>query len=110
MEPTNIAKIANKNKIKTIQSFFNPKTAKLIKNTFGKAKIITATNIFAHISTLEDVMNSICLLLKEDGYFVFENHYIMPIINNVQYDTYFIMNISEHILYYPYKNYLKFII
>ena len=53
--------------------FFNPKTAKLIKNTFGKAKIITATNVFAHMSTLGDVMNSICLLLKEDGYFVFEN-------------------------------------
>jgi hypothetical protein len=80
VEPTNIAKIANKNKIKTIQSFFNPKTAKLIKNKFGKAKIITATNVFAHMSTLGDVMNSICLLLKEDGFFVFENHYIMPII------------------------------
>ena len=94
--PTNIAKIANKNKIKTIQSFFNPKTAKLIKNTFGKAKIITATNVFAHMSTLGDVMNSICLLLKEDGYFVFENHYIMPIINNVQYDTFY----HEHIRTY----------
>ena len=96
VEPTNIAKIANKNKIKTIQSFFNPKTAKLIKNTFGKAKIITATNVFAHMSTLGDVMNSICLLLKEDGYFVFENHYIMPIINNVQYDTFY----HEHIRTY----------
>jgi 2-polyprenyl-3-methyl-5-hydroxy-6-metoxy-1,4-benzoquinol methylase len=96
VEPTNIAKIANKNKIKTIQSFFNPKTAKLIKNKLGKAKIITATNVFAHMSTLGDVMNSICLLLKEDGYFVFENHYIMPIINNVQYDTFY----HEHIRTY----------
>ena len=96
VEPTNIAKIANKNKIKTIQSFFNPKTAKLIKNKFGKAKIITATNVFAHMSTLGDVMNSICFLLKEDGFFVFENHYIMPIINNVQYDTFY----HEHIRTY----------
>jgi hypothetical protein len=96
VEPTNIAKIANKNKIKTIQSFFNPKTAKLIKNKFGKAKIITATNVFAHMSTLGDVMNSICLLLKEDGFFIFENHYIMPIINNVQYDTFY----HEHIRTY----------
>jgi 23S rRNA U2552 (ribose-2'-O)-methylase RlmE/FtsJ len=96
VEPTNIAKIANKNKIKTIQSFFNPKTAKLIKNKFGRAKIITATNVFAHMSTLGDVMDSICLLLKEDGFFVFENHYIMPIINNVQYDTFY----HEHIRTY----------
>ena len=41
-------------------------------------------------------MNSICLLLKEDGFFVFENHYIMPIINNVQYDTFY----HEHIRTY----------
>jgi len=96
VEPTNIAKIANKNNIKTIQSFFKPKTAQLIKNKFGKAKIITATNVFAHMSTLGDVMNAICLLLQEDGFFIFENHYIMPIINNVQYDTFY----HEHIRTY----------
>jgi len=96
VEPTNIAKIANKNQIKTIQSFFDPKTANFINNKYGKAKIITATNVFAHMSTLGDVMNSICLLLKEDGFFVFENHYIMPIINNVQYDTFY----HEHIRTY----------
>ena len=97
VEPTNMARFAQEeNKIQTIQSFFTETLAKEIIKDFGAAKVITMTNVFAHMSTLGDVMNSICLLLKEDGYFVFENHYIMPIINNVQYDTFY----HEHIRTY----------
>ena len=44
---------------------FNNRTA-LIKEQ-GKAKLITSTNVFAHMSTLGDVMEGITKLLDKDG-------------------------------------------
>ena len=96
VEPTNIAKIANQNNIETIQSFFNEESAERIINTHGKAKLITSTNVFAHMSTLGDVMDGIKKLLDKDGFFCFENHYIMEILNKVQYDTFY----HEHLRTY----------
>ena len=96
VEPTNIAKIANQNNIETIQSFFNEETAEKILDSHGKAKLITSTNVFAHMSTLGDVMDAIKKLLDSDGYFCFENHYIIEILNKVQYDTFY----HEHLRTY----------
>ena len=84
VEPTNISKIANKNGINTIQSFFNKNISEKIIKEQGRAKLITSTNVFAHMSTLGDVMEGITKLLDKDGYYAFENHYIMEILNKVQ--------------------------
>ena len=96
VEPTNIAKIANNNGIETIQSFFNKIISQRIIENNQKAKVITCTNVFAHMSTLGDVMDGIVNLLDEDGVFCFENHYIMEIIKKVQYDTFY----HEHLRTY----------
>ena len=96
VEPTNIAKLANSNGVKTLQSFFNLESAKKIAKEFKKAKLITSTNVFAHMSTLGDVMDGIVELLDDNGYFCFENHYIMNILENVQYDTFY----HEHLRTY----------
>ncbi len=96
VEPTNIAKIANENGIETYQKFFNEKVVDEIIKKHGKAKVITSTNVFAHMSTLGDVMRGIVKLIDDDGYYCFENHYAMEIINNVQYDTFY----HEHLRTY----------
>ena len=96
IEPTNIAKIANQNGIETIQSFFNEEIAENVIKEYGKAKVITCTNVFAHMSTLGDVMDGIVKLLDDEGYFCFENHYIMEILEKVQYDTFY----HEHLRTY----------
>ena len=88
VEPTNIAKIANENGIVTYQNFFNEEVVDEIIEKHGKAKVITSTNVFAHMSTLGDVMNGIVKLIDEDGYYCFENHYALEIIKNLQYDTF----------------------
>ena len=103
VEPTNIAKIANKNGITTIQSFFNENISKKIVKETKKAKVITCTNVFAHMSTLGDVMDGIVNLLDEDGVFCFENHYIMEIIKRVQYDTFY----HEHLRTYSLISLMK---
>ena len=49
IEPAeNIAKIANKNGIKTECSYFNRKIIEKVLSKNGTANIITANNIFAH--------------------------------------------------------------
>ena len=96
VEPTNIAKIANKNGIVTYQNFFNEEVVDQIIKKHGKAKVITSTNVFAHMSTLGDVMNGIVKLIDEDGYYCFENHYALEIIKNLQYDTFY----HEHLRTY----------
>jgi hypothetical protein len=103
VEPTNIAKLANENEIYTLQSFFNKNVAEEILRKKGKIKLITSTNVFAHMSTLGDVMDGIVKVIDDDGYFCFENHYIMEILNKVQYDTFY----HEHLRTYSLISLLK---
>jgi len=103
VEPTNISQIANKNNIETIQEFFTTDVAKNIKNTHGKASLILATNMFAHMATLGEVISGIELLLKPDGVFVFENHYLLDVIQGGQFDTIY----HEHLRTYSLKSLIK---
>jgi hypothetical protein len=100
VEPTNMAKYANSRGIKTIQAPFNLKIAKKIIKQSGKAKLITATNVFAHMSSLGDVMIAIKESLDKDGFFIFENHYMVDIIKHNQYDTIY----HEHIRNYSLRS------
>ncbi len=103
VEPTNIAQIANDNGIYTIQSFFNKEITETIITKNGKAKLLTSTNVFAHMSTLGDVMDGIINLIDDDGYYAFENHYIMEILNKLQYDTFY----HEHLRTYSLLSLIK---
>ncbi len=103
VEPTNTAQIANKNGIYTIQSFFNKKITEKIISKNGKAKLLTSTNVFAHMSTLGDVMDGITNLIDDDGYYSFENHYIMEILDKLQYDTFY----HEHLRTYSLLSLVK---
>ena len=103
VEPTNIANIANKNNIETIQEFFTNDVADNIKNTHGEASLIIATNMFAHMATLGEVISGIESLLKTDGVFVFENHYLLDVIQGGQFDTIY----HEHLRTYSLKSLIK---
>ncbi len=96
VEPTNMAKIANEINLETLQMSFNQDATKKIINKHGKAKLITATNVFAHMSSLNDVMVGIFNLLDDNGLFIFENHYIIDILKLTQYDSIY----HEHIRSY----------
>ena len=87
IEPTNIAKIANSNGIKTIQSFFDIKTSEIIKKKYGQASVIVTTNVFAHMQTLGEVIMGVYNLLKDNGVFVSETHYLLDVIQGGQFDT-----------------------
>ena len=94
--PEKIGKLAIKKGIPTIIDYFTDKISKRIIGKHGKAKIITATNVFAHIDNINQVIRSILKTLEKDGVFISESHYLLPLIKTVQYDTIY----HEHLRYY----------
>ena len=94
--PEKIGKLAIKKGIPTIIDYYDKKVVKTVLKKFGKAKIITATNVFAHIDNINDVIKLILKSLKNDGIFISESHYLLPLIRSVQYDTIY----HEHLRYY----------
>lgn len=94
--PEDIGKIAIQKGVPTILSYFNKKTADNILKKYGKAKIITAANVFAHMENIHEILDQIIKLLKPDGVFISESHYLYPLLKRVQYDTIY----HEHLRYY----------
>ena len=103
VEPTNIAKLANQNGIETVQEFFTMDIANEIKNKYSEASIVVATNMFAHMASIGEVVSGIETILKDDGVFVFENHYLLDVIQGGQFDTIY----HEHLRTYSLKSLVK---
>jgi len=101
VEPTNMAQYAViENDIKAIQSFFTESLADIIVRENGKAKVITMTNVFAHMINLGEVMRGISRLLDKDGIFVTESQYLLDVLLGNQFDQAY----HEHIRIYSVKS------
>lgn len=96
IEPTNAARLAAERGISTYTAFFNRSTAKRVADEEGKARLVTATNVFAHIENVHDVVDSILLMLHDNGIFVTESHHLLSLVQTLQYDTIY----HEHLRYY----------
>ena len=96
IEPTNAGKIAQKKGITTMISFFTKDAASKAVKKHGKAKIVTAANVFAHIENPSAVVKGIVSMLDKDGIFISESHYWVALLETLQYDTIY----HEHLRYY----------
>jgi hypothetical protein len=96
VEPTNAADVAIAKNIPTIKGFFNLTVSEKIVSEFGKAKLVTACNVFAHIPNLDSLMRSILNILDEEGVFLSESHYLCDLVESLQFDTIY----HEHLRYY----------
>ncbi len=97
VEPAvNVAEIAEKEGIKTVNEFWNKETARRIRDSSGPAKIITATNVFAHNDNLDDFVGGVYELLAEDGAFIIEAPYLADLMQNSEFDTIY----HEHLSYF----------
>jgi len=103
--PEAIGNIAIDNGIPTIIDYFSEPVVNQIKTDYGKAQLITATNVFAHIDNINDIIRLILEMMKDDGVFVIEIHYLLPLIETLQYDTIY----HEHMRYYS-LNSLNFLL
>ena len=85
IEPAkNLAKLANKNKIKTFNGFLNKKNTKKIKKN---ADLILASNVFAHSDDLKDMAECMINLLSNKGSIVIEIQYLMNTLKDLTFDN-----------------------
>ena len=101
---SNLAEKANKRGIETIPEFFNSQLAEDLAGKRGKASVISATNVFAHIPNIDDFVEGIKALLEDNGVFVFEVPYALALIENMLYDTIY----HEHLGYISVKPMVPF--
>jgi hypothetical protein len=92
----NIANIANNNNIPTVNEYFNSNTVHTIIEKYGKANLVTASNVFAHSDKLVDIANGAFELLKDDGVFIVEVQYLLNTINDLTFDNIY----HEHVNYW----------
>jgi hypothetical protein len=100
IEPSQVGTLANERGIPTTIAFFGRDIAEQTRRQHGRAKIITATNVFAHIEHIHDIIESVLLLLDETGVFITESHYLLSLVETLQYDTIY----HEHLRYYSVRS------
>lgn len=97
VEPaTNISKIATSRGIETINAFWSKEIVNKIIQEKGKAKIITGTNVFAHVNDLDDFLLGVNTLLDDDGVLIVEFPYLVDLIEKIEFDTIY----HEHLSYF----------
>jgi len=85
IEPAkNLAKIANKNKIKTLNCFLNIKSINKIKKG---ADLILASNVFAHSDDLKSMAECMLKLLKNNGTIIIEVQYLLNTLKDLTFDN-----------------------
>jgi hypothetical protein len=96
IEPTQMGALAQSRGIPTTIGFLTRETADRVRREDGPAKVVTATNVFAHIEDVHAVMENIRALLAGDGTFISESHDVLGLVEGLQYDTIY----HEHLRYY----------
>jgi len=102
IEPAkNLAKLANKNKIKTFNGFLNKKNIKKIKKN---ADLILASNVFAHSDELKEMAECMFKLLNKKGTIVIEVQYLMNTLKDLTFDNIY----HEHYNYWSLTSLVNF--
>ncbi|MBD1108781.1 methyltransferase domain-containing protein [Pelagibacterales bacterium SAG-MED50] len=89
----NLAQITKKNNFLTYDDYWNLNLASKIKKKFKFVDVIYSANTLTHISDLNDVFKSICLLLSDDGVLIIEDPSLLECVKKNSYDQFY----NEHI-------------
>ena len=93
-EPSsNVAEIANKKGIKTLNNFFNQKSIDQIIEFNNNTDVIYAANVICHVPDLPDLIKTVDKLLSKKGVFTFEEPYLGSMFEKTTYDQIY----DEHI-------------
>ena len=102
IEPAkNLAKLANKNKIKTFNGFLERKNIKKIKKN---ADLILASNVFAHSDKLKEMAECMFHLLNKKGVIIIEVQYLMNTLKDLTFDNIY----HEHYNYWSLTSLVNF--
>ena len=102
IEPAkNLAKLANKENIKTYNNFFDEKIFKKIKKN---ADLILASNVFAHSDNLKMMAKCMLKLIKNNGVIVIEVQYLFNTLKDLTFDNIY----HEHYNYWSLTSLVNF--
>ena len=102
IEPAkNLAKLANKNKIKTFNGFLEHKNLKKIKKN---ADLILASNVFAHSDKLKEMVECMLKLLSKNGTIIIEVQYLLNTLKDLTFDNIY----HEHYNYWSLTSLINF--
>jgi len=96
IEPTDVGDIANSRGIPTVKQYFGLPVAREVRREHGAASVVTAANCFAHIEDVHAIVEAVIEMLNPGGVFISESHYLIPLLDTLQYDTIY----HEHLRYY----------
>ena len=104
IEPAkNLAKLANKNKIRTYNGFLTKKNIKKLKKN---ADLVLASNVFAHSDNLKEMTDCMISLLSKKGSLIIEVQYLLNTLKDLTFDNIY----HEHFNYWSLtslKNFFK---
>jgi SAM-dependent methyltransferase len=88
VEPAgNIVEVARAKGIRTENCFLTPETALELSAKHGKADLVAANNVFAHIPDLIGFSRGLAELVKPDGLVTIEVQHLLTMMRGKQYDT-----------------------
>ena len=96
VEPArNLAAVARKNGIPTVEEFFGEETALALNRDSGPASVILGRHVFAHIHDLHDFFRGVDRLLAPGGVLLIEVPYLGTLHSQMEFDTIY----HEHLSY-----------
>ena len=102
IEPAkNLAKLANREKIRTYNGFLDEKSLKKIKKN---ADIVLASNVFAHSDNLKTMAECMFKLIKKNGTIIIEVQYLLNTLKDLTFDNIY----HEHYNYWSLTSLVTF--
>jgi hypothetical protein len=92
---SNIVRIAERRGIETLNEFFGVEVAQRIVREKGPARVVTGTNVVAHIDDVDAFIKAVKILIGDSGTLVIEAPYFPNLVKNLEYDTIY----HEHVSY-----------
>jgi len=93
---SNVLASVDDQRLTLINDFFNESVADSVVERYGEMDMVLANNVYAHIPDIQSATQAVSRVLKKDGVFIFEVHYLGRVIDEMQYD----MIYHEHLYYY----------
>lgn len=95
-----ITQLARESGVPTICDFFTQARAEMIVGEMGNADLVVARHCLAHNASPHEMVRAARTALKDDGYFVIENAYLLNTIENGEFDQVY----HEHMFYFSIRS------
>lgn len=88
VEPAaNVAETARSRGIRTVVEFLGARTGESIAAAHGRADLVAANNVFAHVPDIRGFAAGLRALVKDDGLVTLEFPHLLRLVERRQYDT-----------------------